>query len=40
MRQLGGSLQIRCKPTGTVVHAVVPIGAAQDAVPEHQIAAE
>ena len=36
MRQLGGSLQIRCKPKGTIVHAIVPIGAA----PERQIAAE
>jgi signal transduction histidine kinase len=40
MRQLGGSLQIRCKPKGTIVHAIVPIGAAQGAVPARQIAAE
>jgi len=40
MRQLGGSLQIRCKPKGIIVHAIVPIGAAPGALPERQIAAE
>jgi signal transduction histidine kinase len=40
MRQLGGSLQIRCKPKGTIVHAVVPVDAAPGGLPERQIAAE
>jgi hypothetical protein len=37
---LGGSLQIRSKPNGTIVHAVVPIGATPGTLLERQIAAE
>jgi PAS domain S-box-containing protein len=40
MRQLGGSLHIRSKPNGTIVHAIVPIGAAPGVLLERQIAAE
>jgi PAS domain S-box-containing protein len=40
MRQLGGTLNIRCKRKGTIVHAIVPINAAQAALHERQIAAE
>ena len=40
MRQLGGSLKIRSKPTGTIVHALVPITAPPLTLPERQIAAE
>jgi PAS domain S-box-containing protein len=40
MRQLGGSLNVRSKPTGTIVHAVVPMTASPAAAPERRIAAE
>jgi len=40
MRQLGGSLHIRSKPNGTIVHGIVPIAAAKGSLPERQIAAE
>ena len=41
LRQLGGSLHIRSKPNGTVVHGIVPIPATHGTtLPQRQIAAE
>jgi PAS domain S-box-containing protein len=40
MRQLGGSLKVRSKPRGTIVHALVPISAAPAVAPERRVAAE
>jgi signal transduction histidine kinase len=40
MRQLGGSLHIRSKPNGTIVHGIVPIPSVHGTLPERQIAAE
>ena len=40
MRQLGGSLNVRSKPTGTIVHALVPMTVSPATLPERRIAAE
>jgi PAS domain S-box-containing protein len=40
MRQLGGRFHIRSRPSGTIVHAIVPVRAAHGHVPGRQIAAE
>jgi PAS domain S-box-containing protein len=40
MRQLGGRLHMRSKPTGTFVHAIVPVTEAHGTLPERQVAAE
>ena len=40
MRQLGGRFHIRSRPSGTIVHAIVPVRAAHGHVSGRQIAAE
>jgi two-component system, NarL family, sensor kinase len=40
MRQLGGSLKVRSKPRGTIVHALVPITTSPAVAPERRVAAE
>jgi PAS domain S-box-containing protein len=40
MRQLGGSLKVRSKPRGTIVHALVPMTASPAVAPERRVAAE
>ena len=40
MRQLGGRFHIRSRPSGTIVHAIVPVRAAHGHVSGQQIAAE
>jgi PAS domain S-box-containing protein len=40
MRQLGGSLKVRSKSKGTIVHALVPMTASPAVLPEHRVAAE
>ena len=40
MRQLGGRFHIRSRPSGTIVHAIVPVRAAHGHAPGRQIAAE
>src|SRR5262245_3100405 len=40
LRQLGGRLHIRSKPSGTIVHGIVPLNAPLDAIPQRPMAAE
>jgi signal transduction histidine kinase len=40
MRQLGGSLHMRSRASGTTVHAIVPLAATEHDLLEPQIAAE